>query len=249
MSLLRSAGTPEHPLLAFVADLELELNVLRKQLQYSQHSVLDTVNQIQSLCTDAADTTAGPDTLAQISSLASELQKMLLDLQASHDSEVVTDSVAVIELRPFIEQVFRWQQRLCNAPYTALRFDLGEDTIHWFPARLRHILENLISNSLRFRDAAKGETRLTLTLRTLGDAYEFRLTDNGLGISRVEANDAERVVGSSPSRSASLGVGLSVVTLLVAQAGGTVRVESSLHHGTSVVVVLPRYELGDYLSS
>ncbi|MFO0913003.1 MAG: ATP-binding protein [Pirellulales bacterium] len=248
MSLLRSAGTPEHPLLAFVADLELELNVLRKQLQYSQHSVLNTVNQIQSLC-EAADTISGPEALVQISSLASELQKMLLDLQASHDSEVVTDSVDVIELRPFIEQVFRWQQRLCNAPYTALRFDLGEETIHWFPARLRHILENLISNSLRYRDTAKGETRLSLTLRTQGDSYEFRLTDNGVGMSGVEAAEAERGEGSSPSRSASLGVGLSVVTLLVAQAGGTVRVESSLHHGTSVVVMLPRYELGDYLSS
>lgn len=248
MSLLRSAGTPEHPLLAFVADLELELNVLRKQLQYSQHSVLNTVNQIQSLC-EAADTIPSPEALAQISSLASELQKMLLDLQASHDSEVVTDSVDVIELRPFIEQVFRWQQRLCNAPYTALRFDLAEEAIQWFPGRLRHILENLISNSLRYRDAAKGETRLSLTLRTQGDAYEFRLTDNGVGISGAEAADAERVGGSSPSRSASLGVGLSVVTLLVAQAGGSVRVESSLHHGTSVVVVLPRYELGDFLSS
>jgi signal transduction histidine kinase len=45
-----------------------------------------------------------------------------------------------------------------------------------------------------------------------------------------------------------LGVGLSVVRLLVEQSGGTLTVQSEGGRGTDFVLTLPRYDIDDYLT-
>jgi signal transduction histidine kinase len=45
-----------------------------------------------------------------------------------------------------------------------------------------------------------------------------------------------------------MGVGLPVVKLLIEQSGGSLHVESSEGKGSQFVAMLPRYDLGDYLT-
>jgi signal transduction histidine kinase len=113
---------------------------------------------------------------------------------------------------------------------------------------LRHILDNLISNALRYRDAGKGETRVTLELRVLQEGYELRVTDNGLGMPKEQRNGMlELFYRAAPTRAAGLGVGLAVVKGLVEQCCGSVSLESGEGLGTSVTVRLPRYDLDDHI--
>ena len=42
-------------------------------------------------------------------------------------------------VRPLVEQVFRWQQRIEGAAAVVLRLELESDHLDWFPGRLRHI--------------------------------------------------------------------------------------------------------------
>ena len=49
-----------------------------------------------------------------------------------------------------------------RGPGRALRLDLETRPREWFPARLRHILDNLLSNALRYRDPAKAESWVRL---------------------------------------------------------------------------------------
>jgi signal transduction histidine kinase len=67
-----------------------------------------------------------------------------------------------VELLRLAGQVFRWQQRLQEAAGIALRLELETDYVDWFPARLRHILDNLLSNALKYRDPAKDEAWVRL---------------------------------------------------------------------------------------
>ena len=112
----------------------------------------------------------------------------------------------------------------------------------------RHILDNLISNALRYRDPDKGEIRVGLQLRIVDNGYELRFTDNGLGIPDDKAAGMlELFYRAAPTRVAGLGVGLAVVKLLVEQSCGTLSVSSGEGQGTSVTVVLPRYDLDDHI--
>jgi len=238
-----------HLLLAYVADLELEVDRLRKQSQFIHHEGRESVKQIQLLCQPATPAANKPSPQAEILQVARHFATVLRDLQEPAGYHPAHDQVIPIALRPLVEQVFRWQQRLVGASQVVLRLELESEAVEWFPARLRHILDNLISNSLKYRDPSKAEAWVQLGLRVSPKVYELRVSDNGVGLpAKGQSELFEIFFRAAPARAAGLGVGLAVVKLLVEQSGGTLTVESSEGQGTSFVAVLPRFDVDDYLT-
>jgi signal transduction histidine kinase len=232
----------------YAAELELEVDRLRRRDQFLQQETRDHIRQTASLCSQAAQSQHEGNALRAVMEACDGFDKLLRDMHEPPGYHPSFDQVIAIALRPLAEQVFRWQQRLSGATNAVLRLDLQPDSIHWFPARLRHILDNLISNALRYRDADKGEIRVGLQLRIVENHYELRFTDNGLGIPHDKAAGMlELFYRAAPTRSAGLGVGLAVVKLLVEHSCGTLSVSSGEGQGTSVTVVLPRYDLDDHI--
>jgi signal transduction histidine kinase len=237
-----SASDLQH-LMAYVADLELEVDRLRKQGEFVRHEVRGTLKQIQRLFADA------PPPLAEIEQAAKQLAAVLRDSQEPPGYHPAHDQVISVAVRPLVEHVFRWQQRLVGAPQVVLRLDLGSEHVEWFPARLRHILDNLLSNALKYRDPSKVEAWVQLGLRATPEGYEFRVSDNGVGLPADEQHQMfELFYRAAPARAAGLGVGLAIVKLLVEQSGGTLTVDSGEGRGTTFTLVLPRYDLDDFLA-
>jgi len=236
-------------LLAYVADLELEVDRLRKQGQFVQHEARETLKRIQLLCADARRGGNTLPPLAEIDQAITQLAAVLRDLQEPPGYHPAHDQVIAVAVRPLIEQVFRWQQRLVGAPQVVLRLELESEHVEWFPARLRHILDNLISNSLKYCDPSKVEAWVQLGLRVSPEGYEFRVSDNGVGLPPGDGTQMfELFYRAAPVRAAGLGVGLAVVKLLVEQSGGTLTVDSGEGQGTTFVAVLPRYDVDDFLT-
>jgi signal transduction histidine kinase len=250
---LRTESTPTtsniHLLLAYVADLELEVDRLRRQGQFVQHEVRGILKRIQVLSADAPAGERASPSLLEVNQAAKQLAAVLRDVHEPSGYHPAHDQVVAIAIRPLIEQVFRWQQRLESAPQAVLRLDLASDHVDWFPARLRHILDNLVANSLKYRDPDKAEIWVQVGLRVSPEAFELRVTDNGIGIPPHEQRQAfELFYRAAPARAAGLGVGLAVVKLLVEQSGGTLTVDSGAGRGTTITAILPRYDTDDYLT-
>ncbi len=237
-----------HLLLGYVADLELEVDRLRRQGQYLRHQARETLKRIRLLCTGAAGAGGVPPPLDEVGQAAEQLAAVLRDLQEPPGYHPAHDQVIAIAVRPLAEQVFRWQQRLVGTPRAVLRLELESEHVEWFPARLRHILDNLLSNALKYRDPGKAEAWVQLGLRVSPEGYEFRVADNGVGMPPGEHRHLlELFHRAAPPRAAGLGVGLAVVKLLVEESGGTLTMDSGEGQGTTVVAVLPRYDVTDYL--
>ena len=234
--------------MSYTAELELEVDRLRRRDQFLQHEARDHVRQLTQLCKEATTSQDMTSALAAVAESSERFSELLRDVNEPQGYHPAFDQVIAIAVRPLAELVFRWQQRFNGVSNAVLRLDLQPEYIDWFPARLRHILDNLISNALRFRDPSKGEIRVGLTLRILNDSYELRFTDNGLGIAGNQtAVMLELFYRAAPTRAAGVGVGLAVVKLLVEQCCGTVSVSSGEGQGTCVTVILPRFDLEDHV--
>lgn len=234
--------------MVYAAELELEVDRLRRHVQYLQHEAKDRILEIEGLCDEGAPTSSETNPLVAIREACGQFSQLLRDVNEPSGYHPAFDQVIAIAVRPLAEQVFRWQQRLSGSNNAVLRLDLQPEHITWFPARLRHILDNLISNALRYCDPGKGEIRVGLSLRVLKENYELRVTDNGLGMPYDQTTSMlELFYRAAPTRAAGLGVGLAVVKFIVEQCCGTVSVTSNEGHGTSVIVVLPRYDLDDHV--
>ena len=234
-------------LLAYLADLELEVDRLRRQNRFIEKQTTLTLVRILRLCTNP--TPGGPlPTLAEIGVAAKELVEVVRDLHDSPGYHPAHDQVVAIAVRPLAEQVFRWQQRLTGSTGVELRLELEVDYLEWFPARLRHILDNLIANALRHCGPGATGAWVSVGLRTTEGEYALRVTDNGAG---PRAGEDPRVLElfrrAAPSQAPGLGAGMAVVQLLVEQSGGKLVGSPREGRGTEFVLTLPRYDLLDYL--
>lgn len=238
-----SRNSPDtHRLLAYVAELELEVDRLRKQNRFVRHEASDGLRRIERLA-------SGPTASPEVSAAIKELGAVLEDLYDPPGYHPAHDQVIPIAVRPLVEQVFRVQRRLSGNGEVSLRLELTEGHVEWFPSRLRHILDNLFSNALRYRDPVKAEAWVTVGLQTTDAAYEFRVSDNGMGLPAGAGHQAfELLSRAAPVRAAGVGVGLPVVRLLVEQSGGTLTVRSEEGRGTDFLLSLPRYDISDFLT-
>lgn len=231
-----------HRLLAYVADLELEVDRLRKQGGFVRQEVRDGLRRIGRL-------SAGPAAPAEVSAAVQELAAVVDDLHDPPGYHPALDQVVAIAVRPLAEQVIRTQRRLTGGSGVEHRFELTTDHVEWFPGRLRHILDNLFSNALRYSDPAKAERWVLLGLQATNATYELRVSDNGIGLPPGASGPVTELLSrAAPVRAAGVGVGLAVVRLLIEQSGGTLTVRSEQGRGTEFALTLPRYDVSDFLT-
>jgi len=112
--------------------------------------------------------------------------------------------------------------------------------------RLKQLTLILLENALKYTPEGG---KVTLELRSLGDAAEFWVRDTGVGIAdaslekvfeRFYRTDEARVRGEDPGGT---GLGLSIAKWIAELHGGVVWLESAEGQGTVAVVRLPRLAL------
>ncbi|HZZ80995.1 MAG TPA: response regulator [Gemmataceae bacterium] len=123
------------------------------------------------------------------------------------------------------------------SPDTSARF-LGD------PLRLRQVLDNLLSNALKFTDQGSITLTVTVDSTTAQEAsLRFAIRDTGIGISQA---DQERIFApftqvdaSTTRRHGGTGLGLAIVKELVAAMGGQISLSSTPQSGSEFAVVVP----------
>jgi signal transduction histidine kinase len=119
------------------------------------------------------------------------------------------------------------------------RFDAAGGAISADTERLERAVANLIENAVQAIDAVEEGKPRRITIATkLDDEIEIAVTDTGSGIAPDILPQIFEPLFST--RSFGAGLGLAIVSQIVAQHGGTVTAESVPGEGTTVRLRLPR---------
>jgi signal transduction histidine kinase/ActR/RegA family two-component response regulator len=117
--------------------------------------------------------------------------------------------------------------------------------VHGDALRLRQVLNNLVSNAVKFTE--RGEVRLTLEALLPGNRLRFTVADTGIGIAGAALGKLfapfEQGDGSTTRRFGGTGLGLALSQNLVRLMGGQIAVESVVGVGSRFSFELP-FELG-----
>jgi two-component system phosphate regulon sensor histidine kinase PhoR len=193
------------------------------------------------------ETAAASRFLQMIERHSSRLEAMVADLLELSRLESPGRRFLPAELRlqKVCEEVQgRWGEALAGKGL-GWKLEMGLDchTVRANAHLLHLVLDNLIENAIKFTDP--GGT-VTLSCRCDNQGLAITVADTGCGIPKADQERVfERFYQVSSSRSAEgpekrgTGLGLSIVRHAVAAMGGAVRLESELHRGTQVTVLIP----------
>lgn len=114
------------------------------------------------------------------------------------------------------------------------------------PEQLKRVINNIISNSVKYMDKEKEKAIINFSIVDEGDAIKVEIEDNGRGIAAKDLpNIFERFFRSDSSRNSAKGgsgIGLSIVKKIVEDHGGYIWATSKEGEGTCMHFVLRKYE-------
>lgn len=144
--------------------------------------------------------------------------------------------------RAIIEQAIASLRPRLEAPGCTFTYDVPGDLP---PVRadrdaLASIISNLLDNALKYTGDSK---QIGLWVRPARDAVVFAITDNGIGIDRAQLRRIfkpfQQVDDRLSRHGEGVGLGLAIVSKLIALHGGKLHVDSSVGAGTTFSIRIP----------
>ena len=215
--------TPMNALIGFttlalsnIDDAERVKDYLGKTLASSNH--------LLSLINDVLD-------MSRIESGKIHLEEVEVNL-----SDVLHDLKTIVSGQIFAKQLELYMDVM----------DVTDEDVYCDKTRLNQILLNLLSNAIKFTPAGGTVSvrvrQLAGKVRGCGQ-YEFRIKDNGIGMSPEFAKKIfepfERERTSTVSRIQGTGLGMAITKNIVDMMGGTIEVQTAQGKGTEFTVCVP----------
>ncbi|MDG6102059.1 GAF domain-containing protein [Dactylosporangium aurantiacum] len=198
--------------------------------------VLGFVAMLAEIDTVVADPTAKRCIDRALSS-ATRMWRMIEDV-LSHAALGGRPSFAPVDLGSLTQQVVDDVSAAISAARATV--DVGPLPVaHGDATQLRVLIQNLLSNALKFRRRDR-DCRITVTGEETPDGWTIAVADNGIGI---PAEDRPRVLEMFTRLRADVegsGIGLATCQRIVEAHGATLVIDETPGGGTTVRVTLPR---------
>jgi PAS domain S-box-containing protein len=217
------------------------LATLAHELRSPVTSILLWMRLLRRGQLDVAGTARAVDAIERGARQLSQLVEDVLDV-ARIDSGKVSMQVTCVDLHSIVAAALEAFRPAVEANHLQLEalLDPSETTVRGDPVRLHQILNNLLTNAIKFTPDGG---RITVELARAGPAARITVSDTGRGIApEFLPRVFERFQQAAPAgqRQNGLGLGLGIARYLVEQHGGTIAAASpGLGQGATFSVTLP----------
>jgi signal transduction histidine kinase len=182
--------------------------------------------------------------LQDISQAGNHLLNLINDILDLSKIEVGKEELRedIVRISYVVDACTRLVKQRAEEKGVALRVDLSPQPERLFVdgQKLKQILINLLSNSVKFTEAGG---RVTLSCRQDRDGYLFAVADTGIGIAEKDIPTAmtafRQVDGALSRKYGGTGLGLPLSRSLTELHGGVFELRSKIGVGTTVSVRLP----------
>jgi len=140
------------------------------------------------------------------------------------------------------QRVFAESIALCNMQNPDIVFDVHVEQAVVFNCdgfRLSMILNNLISNAVKYQRADERNPMVKLSAQVTDTEATIHIEDNGVGIIEEHLNKIFEIFFRSTDFKNGLGIGLYIVKEALTRIGGEISVQSEFGQGTSFTLVVP----------
>jgi signal transduction histidine kinase len=170
-----------------------------------------------------------------------ETLKEILDYSKNSRSDL---HITPVNIRQVIDDCFENMKYIPGASEVRKVVDIHEaaplNSDHY---RLMVIFNNLISNSIKYKDPQKTEPAITIEGMITSETMVIYFKDNGIGVSKDMVERIFEMFYRATDLSEGSGLGLYIVKETVDKLEGTISVDSELGIGTTFKIIIPNLKL------
>lgn len=163
--------------------------------------------------------------------------KDIVDYSRNARLEIKHDT---IDMKAEIEEVISQLSFMKNANNIKIGINV-ESSIAYISdvKRIRIILNNLISNAIKYADLTKESPYLSIEVKVDDQRINIRVEDNGIGIHHDYINNIFDMFYRAAEKGTGSGLGLYIVKEAVTKLLGTIQADSKLYNGSIFDVTIP----------
>lgn len=144
-----------------------------------------------------------------------------------------------VSLAAVVDEVINNNRFIPLAQQMKITRQIGMDTVHCDDLRLKMILNNLVSNAIKYSDERKAERWLEVRTAQVGDKLQLEVEDNGVGIEKEYFEKIFHMFFVTCSDNRGTGLGLYILKQNVDKLEGIIAVQSKVGVGTKITITLP----------
>jgi len=171
----------------------------------------------------------------------------ILDLTTIAKAQVGESSIETVMISEVVEEVKSNLGKLIedNGPIFIEDFSKAP-TIKFSKKNLRSILQNLISNGIKYRSPDR-RPELVLSTEKRDDFFILVVKDNGLGIKEEDKSKVFAMYNRLHTHVEGTGIGMTIVSRIVDNNGGKIAIDSQVGKGSTFTVYLKEQTIEETL--
>jgi len=158
----------------------------------------------------------------------------IIHLSANSHSDIKTESINILEE---VSEVIIMLKNEINFNDVSITHNISiNDKIFSDKARLKIIILNIISNSLKYANIKEGKPSINIKLDIDNDYFTLEIADNGIGIPKESQSKIFNMYYRATDTNHGSGLGLYIVREIIDKLDGEIFVKSELYKGTSILI-------------
>ncbi|MEN9337605.1 MAG: hypothetical protein RLZZ500_2592 [Bacteroidota bacterium] len=174
-----------------------------------------------------------------------KLDRTIIHLNELSKNDKVELKITALDLKGMIQEIYSNYQIIYNV---SVPLQLTIESVCPFNSdsfRIRTILNNLISNALKY-SKANTESYVSIDIQITEETCLLTISDNGEGIDQKNLNDIFKLFFRASAKSQGSGIGLYVIKEMIHFLKGTITVTSEKGIGTTFKITLPNQNLNHH---
>ena len=173
----------------------------------------------------------------QIISTTERLEGTVVSILGLARAELKTDAVEEINLPALVDEICHGLMHLIASANVDIRTDLQAEVVVAQRVRVSQIIENLVSNGIKYRNTDREQCFVRIATRACAGGIEISIEDNGVGIPENAKETMFELFSRFNTEQEGSGLGLSIVEKNVQALLGKTDVTSDANGSTFRVFV------------
>jgi signal transduction histidine kinase len=240
----KSLRENESRLLQLTEELKQSNTELDRFVYSVSHDLRAPLSSLMGLVTLAEKTTSAEETATLLAMMRNRIdaqEKFIRDIIDYSRNARLNHEFEETNLKDLIREIMDNLRYAEEVSSVKIKTDIPENySLKTDKVRLKIVLNNLVSNALKYHDRHKEERFVHIRAQNGNDHCEISVEDNGIGIRSDHHEKIFDMFYRASENSKGSGLGLYIAREAVKKLGGQITVESELGKGTRFRIMLPQ---------